>query len=413
MAFERGAFAGAGVIAAARSVTLEGAQLGLVAGIIATCQVSIFVSQTLFLLALLVYAVRLACRRARWPQCPLDAPMLAFGVWTLLSASFSTNPLMAEQSVKKLALFLLLYVAIDSATSARARETIVDAALLGTLALGTGALIQYFVLGFDALNHRPTSFLGHYMTASGLLMLGLVLAAARVVLGLRTAAVPGAEKRYRVPLTIGAFMVSAWALGVSRTRNAWLGALAGLVVVALLRAPKALWLLGAAVAAVALLRPAPILDRLTLSDASSVDRYYMWQAGIDMVRDRPVFGQGPGTIFDRYPAYRWSEAPSLSVPHLHDNALQIAAERGVPCLALWLWWIAAAMGDSYRGWRRDRTGRGWTAAAALSVLTAMMVAGLFEYNFGDSEVLMFVLVMAALSYGLRREQQVAIAPVRG
>ena len=57
-----------------------------------------------------------------------------------------------------------------------------DAALLGSLVLGVGALVQYFLLGFDTLITRPTSFLGHYMTASGLSMLGLVLAAARLVL---------------------------------------------------------------------------------------------------------------------------------------------------------------------------------------------------------------------------------------
>jgi hypothetical protein len=34
---------------------------------------------------------------------------------------------------------------------------------------------------------------------------------------------------------------------------------------------------------------------------------------------------------------------------------------------------------------------------------AVLAAGLFEYNFGDSEVLMFVLLMSALPYALRRE----------
>ena len=134
-----------------------------------------------------------------------------------------------------------------------------------------------------------------------------------------------------------------------------------------------------------------MLDRLTITDASSVDRYYMWQAGVDMIRDHPVFGQGPGTILARYPLYRWPEAPNTQAPHLHDNALQIAAERGIPCLGFWLWWIASAMGDAYREWRRPPSASRWAAGAALAGITAMMVAGLFEYNFGDSEVLLFIL----------------------
>jgi O-antigen ligase len=150
-----------------------------------------------------------------------------------------------------------------------------------------------------------------------------------------------------------------------------------------------------------ILRPAPVVGRLTVVDASSVDRYYMWQAGIDMIRDKPVFGQGPGRILAVYPEYRWPQAPNALQPHLHDNALQIAAERGLPCLVWWLWFVAAAMGDA---WREVRRGAGGPAVAALAFLAAFMAAGLFEYNFGDSEILMFTLLVAALPYALRRER---------
>ena len=143
------------------------------------------------------------------------------------------------------------------------------------------------------------------------------------------------------------------------------------------------------------------MERLTLTDASSRDRYFMWQAGIDMVRDRPVFGQGPRMVESNYPAYRWPGAPNPATPHLHNNVLQIAAERGLPCLAWWLWWVAAAMGDAYRETRRTRA---WSAVAALAVLAGVMTAGLFEYNFGDSEVLMLLLLVCALPYALRSER---------
>ena len=82
---------------------------------------------------------------------------------------------------------------------------------------------------------------------------------------------------------------------ISRTRNAWLGALVGLAVLAVMRVPRRA--LGAGRGgrrSSSLMRPAPVMDRLTVTDASSRDRYYMWQAGIDMIREKPVFGQGPG-----------------------------------------------------------------------------------------------------------------------
>ena len=437
-------------------MSLDRAQRAAVAAIAATCAVSIFAAQVVLVLACLVFAARLVLGRASWPRLPLDGPTLAFCVWTLLSASFSPEPVLSFERAKKLVLFALLYLAVDTLAERRARERILDAALLGGLVLGAGAVVQYYFLGFDTLTSRPTSFMGHYMTASGLSMTTLVLAAARLLLGRPRLSLPArhdvaaltllavglgfvfalqavdlfaveADRLFvaglvaaaaylavtRGPwhgpttgttLAAAALVASSWALLISRTRNAWLGAIVGLAVVAVLRAPRTLWLLGAGIAAVAVLRPATVIDRLTLTDASSVDRYYMWQAGIDMIRDKPVFGQGPGMILRRYPAYRWPEAPNAAAPHLHDNALQIAAERGLPCVAFWLWWVAAAMADAYREWRRGGPGPGWSAGAALGVLAAMMIAGLFEYNFGDSEVFMLVLLVVALPYALRRER---------
>ncbi len=139
---------------------------------------------------------------------------------------------------------------------------------------------------------------------------------------------------------------STWALVVSQTRNAWLGAVFGLAAVLVFRAPRALWLLGAGLVVLLASRPESIVARLTFSDASSVDRYYMWQAGVDMVLDRPIFGQGPGMILRTYPSYRWEGAPNPQQPHLHDNLLQVAAERGLPALAFWIWMMAVLLGTA-------------------------------------------------------------------
>jgi hypothetical protein len=65
--------------------------------------------------------------------------------------------------------------------------------------------------------------------------------------------------------------------------------------------------------------------------------------------------------------------------------------------------MAAAMADAWREARRGAP----SAVGALGVLVAIMVAGLFEYNFGDSEVLMFVLLVASLPYALRRQRTLA------
>lgn len=379
-------------------------------------------------------------------------------MWTLLSASFSRDPVESFEDAKKLVLFLLFYMAADAMTEERARERILDAGLLGGLVLSAGAVLQFYCLGFNTPNNRPHSFLGHYMTASGLSMAVLIVATARLAFAGRSLAWPtrrdvlalGSVLAALAVLTLvqafgvfevqaerifvgllacaivavamsardawpGASMstllaavaapVSAWSLLISRTRNAWIGAVIGLAIVAVLRAPKTLWLLAAGIAAVLAARPQTIMDRLNF-DTSSADRYYMWQAGIDMIVDKPVFGQGPGRIIDAYPEYRLDAAPNALTPHMHNNVLQVAAERGLPCLAWWLWLVAAQLADAWRELRRTRA---WGAVGAFALLTAILAAGMFEYNFGDSEILMFLLIVTAIPYALRRSRALLAA----
>jgi O-antigen ligase len=154
-------------------------------------------------------------------------------------------------------------------------------------------------------------------------------------------------------------------------------------------------------AALLLVSPGGIRSRLTVLDESSRDRYYMWQAGLDMVLERPVFGQGPGMVEVVYPRFRWPEAPNPQQPHLHNNVMQVSAERGLPGLLFFLWWVGVAFLAALRqAQHAGAAGRGpdWAAAGALAALAAVFVAGLFEYNLGDSEVLMLVLLLTAVPF---------------
>lgn len=434
---------------------LERAELGLTAALAAAIPVSIFAAEILLALALVVFGARLLAHRARLDPTPLDTPLLALVVWTLLAASFASDPARSHEDAKKLVLYTLFYLGVEILSRGARRERVLPAVLLGGLALATLMVLQHHLLGFDEINRRPHGFLGHYMSAAGVTMCVLLLAVARLLFGERAVARPRdawlaglvlagvcavaaggafghgqlatrlfvaglvvlaavvalarheAVRGAEAVLPIVVVPVASWALVVSQTRSAWIGVLVGLVVISILRAPRLLLVLGALVAAALLLRPSAITERLTVEDASSVDRYYMWQAGVDMVLDRPVFGQGPGMVQVAYPRYRWPGAKNPGQPHLHNNPLEIAAERGLPGLAFFLWWAVILFAVALREARRARAappGAGWSAVGALAALAAVFVAGLFEYNLGDSEVLMLALLLTAVPFALRRER---------
>jgi len=194
--------------------------------------------------------------------------------------------------------------------------------------------------------------------------------------------------------------IGTLALLLSRTRSAWIGVVAGLCVLAWMKRPRLLFVIPVLISAVLLVSPRAILDRLTLSDASSVDRYYMWQAGLDMIMEKPIFGQGTGMILEVYPKFRWQGAPNPNAPHLHNNFIQVAAERGLPCL-VFLGWILYLLGRE--AWRVRLTSR--AGALVLAVLATTLSSGMFEYTLGDSEILMVILLLSALPFSIRSFQR--------
>jgi O-antigen ligase len=125
----------------------------------------------------------------------------------------------------------------------------------------------------------------------------------------------------------------------------------------------------------------------------------MLQMGREIVQDHPVFGVGPGMIGRVYGQYLQPNPVHTYNPHLHDVPAQIAAERGLPALAAWLAFVGTALvslvGQLRRGPARS------IAGAGVGAIAAMLAAGLFEYNFGDSEFLMLFLGLITLPFAAR------------
>jgi len=141
------------------------------------------------------------------------------------------------------------------------------------------------------------------------------------------------------------------------------------------------------------------LSMFDVSDPSNRDRVQMWGVGKRIIADYPLFGVGPDQVEAVYPAYRPADSVRPVNVHLHNVFIQIAAERGLLALGAWLVFIGVAtaglVGQVRRGPHRA------LAAAGLASIAAMLAAGLFEHNFGDSEFLMLFLGLITLPYAAK------------
>jgi putative inorganic carbon (hco3(-)) transporter len=333
----------------------------------------------------MVHHERLAVPRLFWP-------LVAYAAVTLVSAAASPDPEASFIDSKQLVVFLLVPMVYQFARGDRARTVLQVIITVGAASAAWG-IVQYGLLNYNNLGQRPQGVLSHYMTYSGLLLLVAAATVARLLFDDRDRAWPA--------VVTPALLV---AIVLSFTRSAWVGAAVAVTLLVTMKDIRLLPVIPMTAALFLLVAPPQIAHRFYSmfdpQDPTSRDRIAMLREGAAMIQARPLTGVGPNMVERVYPQYRDPTAVEKVNPHLHNVPLQIAAERGLPALGIWTWFIAVAGLDLIRLQKRTRH-RALTAAA-LAALAGMLAAGLFEHNFGDSEFLMLLLVIVTLPFAAER-----------
>jgi O-antigen ligase len=366
--------------------------------------ISISFTQAFWGLALLAFLILLSLRLARFSVPAFFWPLLLYAGWSLLATAASIDRRSSLKDAPELLLLLLVPVAVAAFRRRSDLRFPLAALFLSGLAASIWAGIQF--LGRTRADQRIEGFMTHYMTQAGLLGLFITFALAQALFG-----------RGRLRLAWAAVLLpSGAALVMTLTRNAWLGVAAAAALLLALWKPKALLLAPVLAALLYLAAPGVVKSRVLSifdrTDPSNLARVEYARMGLKIAGQRPVFGVGPDTVDELFdePAYGLSDYARRSV-HLHNNFLQIAAERGLPALAAWIAFLVLAAVHLARRFRAaggaTGSGAGGTtgdaaarplAAAGLGALALLVVAGFFEYNFGDSEVAQLFLLMLALPF---------------
>jgi O-antigen ligase len=372
-------------------LTLERAAYWLLTGSLGMTLFNLLTAETLFGLAAVLWAIVAAGDQRRPAVPPFFWPLAGYALLTLVSAVMSFDPRASLVDTKQLVLFLMVPMVMRLAHGGRAMSTLNVVMALGAAGALVG-VVEYTMLGFDHLNRRPMGSLTHYMTYSGLIMLVLSATVARLLFYPAERIWPG--------IAIPALTV---ALAVTLTRNAYIGAFFAILCLFALRQVRLLLLIPVFAIIFVVAAPAGVKNRalsiFDRTDPSNLDRIQMLTMGQQMVRDQPVFGVGPDMVKEVDPRYRPANAVHPTNPHLHNVPVQIAAERGLPALAMWIWFVASAAWGLFGEFRRGPAPA--LSAAGLGAIAAMLTAGLFEYNFGDSEFLMLFLALITLPYAAR------------
>ena len=375
-----------------RPVGLERAAWLALLAFAASLQVSIFAAGVLLTLTAVLWLILVIRNGERVDVPRMFWPLAAYSAATVVSALFAVDREVSLLDLKQLVLFAIIPIAYRLLPGKRSLTAVDVIITVGAIEAIYG-IVQYAILNFDHLQRRVQGSLTHYMTYSGVLMLVACTAAARIMFR--------RQDRIWPSLVMPALLV---ALALTMSRNAWVGVSLGIGLLFLLRDFRLIGLLPVAVALFLAFAPAPLTERLystfSLKDPTNRDRVAMIKSGFRIIKDHPLTGVGPDGVRLVYMHYRDPTAERQLNPHLHNVPLQIAAERGLPALAIWVWFIVVLVQDLARKTRSSSLRS--LPTAALAGVVAMLAAGMFEYNFGDSEFLMLFLLIVTLPYAADR-----------
>ena len=328
----------------------------------------------------------------------LDAPLALFVVASLAAALFSARRLESLSHLKNLLLISVVYVVAFLAGDPKLRRRLF--ALL--LVSGAGSAIYGIILyllgrGHGTLGRTHGSF-STAMTYGGILLILSTLFLAEAV---------GSRASLRLRIASGlASLAAVVALFYTFTRSSWVGALvSALVILAFLRRRLLVPFVAALVIFVILL-PAPYRARVASiwdpSYRTNVQRLELLRGGAAIFREHPGLGVGTMDLADVYRDHMPPGAVYVH-GHMHNDFVQIAVQMGIVGLAAFVVLLLSFFRLMARNLKLDLPpGERAFVVGSIAALAGFIVNGLFEWNFGDAEVvtLLYVIIGANLALSL-------------
>lgn len=276
-------------------------------------------------------------------------------------------------------------------------------------------------------NWRAAGFYGHYASyADSLLLIGSLLLGIFVAVFFWNGGSGSSRKFTSLPVYIVGIAGFAVSLVLTATRAHQFAALVSGFVIVLLGAARK-WLVTFILIAI----PVAIVGGLVLQNTRKVNyldtedtgnrwRQTIYREGLELWTKSPrnfIFGVGMDSVNVRSKEWGLYGEGTLPRGNFHSMALQVAVERGLPGLLLWMSIMLCYIGTLFRAVRSEtgarvekRTGniipdyssvlnRGiWLGCIGGSI--GVCISGLVHYNFAEREVIVLFYFLMALSVKL-------------
>ncbi len=362
--------------------------------------IKVFVQRGLTLIALGAWSWHMLTKGGRLRRTKIDYVVLALLAWVLLTSILSIQPSIAFfgkyrrfegfiSFVNYAAIFFMVTQFADRASRIR---SLARTLFFGGTLVSLYGMMQY--IGIDPVKwgnlpfeaNRAFSTYGNPDLLGGYLVFPLAISLAL--------ALSEENIKWRATYWMG-FLITVACWIIAFTRGAWIGGTLAIILIIIVAVRHRIKLnvvdysfvgaIGAVATGLVIVSlsaasqvmnvVARVVSIFDFGDASAASRFRIWQAAIDAIKDRPVFGFGADTfrlIFPQYKSIEYvQQVGYLSVAdNVHNYPLQIASALGIPgflllygTFAAAAWFSAPLVFRKHEGAERMVLAGFWAAAA--------------------------------------------------
>lgn len=373
--------------------------------LIITCHVTIFgASLAIVLSYLTLFIYWISKKKIVSVSNPAWLGYLLFFTFLLLADVLSDNSsdsvrLFFQKRLPLWSIGLILPIAFHSVDDVR---QLIKAFLVFGVLTSFGSII-YFVLVVSPSDPNGGRLLmfTHYMTSGGMTMMLSLLLFSFVIN-------PNTTKKWRIYTSIG-LLICITALVLTSTRSSWLGFLLGASIISIIVKKEILYILIVSIVLFFFLAPQSVQDRIESiwnpNHPNNVGRLHMWETGIEIWKDNKWFGVGDHDLKAVYAKYKKADDTEEG-GHLHNTLVMWLVTTGIFGITSVLAFIGFLFYGLIRTLKQSETELEKSVTiGVLACFSGFLLNGLFEWNFGDSEIVTYISILLGLCWIIYNDQQ--------
>ena len=333
--------------------------------------------------AILLFLIELIrSRGATFPSTPFDLLFVLYALGELIATIFSVEPLNSFIYMKRLFLIAIVYLTVQTLNN----QVRVELSL--KILIGIGAILSVAeILSVSSVGgHIPRIALFQYfLTEGGLKMMLLLLLIPFLVH-------PDTPRRLKIASIICSVLLFI-GLILTQTRSSWLGFIGGVITIGLMRSKKVILVMIIVVMIVLIIAPQDYRIRAaSIFDPtmkSNLTRVHMITTGWRMFLDHPITGTGDIDLKSLYITYI-EPIDNGEGGHLHNNIMMLLVTLGIVGFVPIMFLFGKIAVEEYRIAARSSSHwlYGSIGVGTFAAFIGFQINGLFEWNYGDHEVVL-------------------------